>query len=868
MAEAARGPSVGRRRRGLYWTLVTLAVALVVGAIAGFAWYRASRPETYRPGEEHAEITHRLELGLPPDAPRLALVDVTSAAGLAGFRSFAGARSSQLPEDMGAGAAWGDFDADGDDDLFLVSAGGPLGASEAELAPSELYENRGDGTFERFAGFPETRIHGMGAAWGDADGDGDLDLVVTGFDTIRLFENDGGRFERVRSFPERRGFWAGASWCDFDHDGDLDLYVCGYVRYVPADGSARTSMQYGHAVPYTLNPASFEPQPNLLLRNRGDGTFDEVAQELGLDNPQGRSLSALWHDFDDDGWADLYIANDISDNVLYLNRQGSFEDASHTAWVADPRGAMGLAAGDWNRDGDDDIHVTHWIAQENALYDNLWADLARRPDAAGGVRSLRFMDVADQRGVGQIALQFVGWGTEFFDLDRDGWLDLAVANGSTMETEEAPKELRPQAAFLFWNRRGEAFHDLAPADPSLSTPRVSRGLALADYDSDGDVDLLIVDRDGGVRLLRDDTAGGNWIELRLARRRGPGGRRAGTIETAQVSLRVDGAVLRRSPDSVSYLSQSSRTLHFGIGGAQRAEEIEVRWPGGGRDVWRGLAANAVWGLTEGEPEARRAGASGFTLGSAPVARGADAPPPGAGRERLREFWRLQRAAMDAMKKDADPRAAIDLFRQALALDPTHEDSIYYLGNCLAATGDVDRALAVLEGLSRKNPMSHRAFKRWGTLRAMNARSAADLDAASRALERAVEINPEETGALEVLGEVALLAGRPDLARQRFEWVARTNAQPGQALFLLGYLAWKTGDAARAAELLERSRKARGKDWKPAGASAEGETRKSMHQETTPLQDLSDAWDGSPDPASAYRALEARLAASRGLQPAS
>jgi tetratricopeptide (TPR) repeat protein len=842
-----------RRRRRLLWTQGVLVVAAAAGILAGVALYRGGRPATYRPGEEHAGITRQLDAGIPPEAPLPRFADVTSEAGLGAFRSFAGSRTSQLPEDMGPGAAWGDYDDDGDDDLFLVSAGGPLGAPEADLAPSLLYENLGDGTFAAVAAFPETRIHGMGAAWGDHDGDGDLDLVVSGYDALRLFRNTKGRFERDPSLPDRAGFWAGASWCDFDHDGDLDLYVCGYVQFVPAAGTSRASLQYGQAVPFTLNPASFQPERNLLFRNRGRGAFEEVARQLGVDNPQGRSLSAVWHDFDGDGWADLYVANDISDNVLYMNRGGSFQDRSHAAWVADPRGAMGLAVGDWNRDGDEDIHVTHWIAQENALYDNLWRDL--EPQAqAGQPRELRFVDVADQRGVGQIALQLVGWGTEFFDFDHDGWLDLAVANGSTFETETAPKGLRPQASFLFWNRRGAAFHDLAELEPSLAAEHVSRGLAVSDYDGDGDVDLLIVDRDGGARLLRNDTARGSWIELRLRRR-------GGTVETAQVTLRLPDATLRRAVNSVSYLSQSSRTLHFGLAGAEQAEEVEVRWPGGGRELWRSLAANAVWELTAGAPAARKLertespGRVDFA-GAGPertrIARSAQ------DRARLAEFWRAQRAGMDAMKKDGDPRAAIEHFRAALAIDPGHEDSIYYIGNCLAEIGETEAALAAFRELTSRNPLSHRAHKRWGTLRAMTARSADDEAAAVRALERAVEINPEETGALQVLGEIALIGGQRELARERLELVVRTNAQPAQALFLLAFLSWGDGDDRRAMALLERSWRARGKDWKPTGASAEGETGKKMYTEATPLQRAVDAWDGRAAPAVAFRDLSLAL----------
>jgi hypothetical protein len=380
-----------------------------------------------------------------------------------------------------------------------VASGGSLDAPAQERAPSALFENLGDGTFRHVAGFPETRVVGMGAAWGDYDGDGRLDLVVTGYDTLRLFRNGEGGFTRVSALAERPGFWSGASWADYDRDGDLDLYVCGYVQYRPdAKSRTRVSRQYGSSVPYTLNPASFTPERNLLFRNDGRGGFREVARELGVDNPQGRSMSALWHDFDDDGWLDLYVANDISDNVFYWNRRGRFEDVSHAAWVADYRGAMGLAAGDWNRDGDDDLFVSHWLAQENGLYDSMVKDLSSGSGQRFAAGNLRFADIADQVGLGQIALPMVGWGTEFADLDADGWLDLVVANGSTLQDEGDPRRLKPQVPFLFWNRRGEHFHDLAPSSPALSRPHVARGLALSDYDRDGDLDVLIVNHGEGV----------------------------------------------------------------------------------------------------------------------------------------------------------------------------------------------------------------------------------------------------------------------------------------------------------------------------------------------------------------------------------
>jgi tetratricopeptide (TPR) repeat protein len=841
MGDAARrGP--GRRRRRLYWTGGILLVVAALGTVLGVSIYRSSRPDTYRPGEAIAEITSKLDLGIPEEAPDPLFTDVTAEAGLGGFVAFRGGRTSQLPEDMGPGAAWGDFDGDGDDDLFVVGQGGPLGAPEAERSRSRLYENRGDGTFEERTDFPETRILGMGASFGDYDGDGRLDLGVTGYDALRLYHNEGDGFRLDAAIADRPGFWAGASWADFDVDGDLDLYVCGYVQYVEDPrGAERRTQQYGRAVPYTLNPASFDPQPNLLFRNDGRGGFEEVAAALGVDNPAGRSLGSLWHDLDEDGRPDLYVANDISDNALLLNRGDRFEDVSHASFVADYRGAMGLTAGDWNRDGDDDLFITHWIAQENALYDSLRRDLEGRPEAAQG---LRFMDVADQRGLGQIALQLVGWGTEFADLDSDGWLDLVVVNGSTFETDEAPPRLRPQPPFLFWSRQGASFHDLAPLNPELSAPHVSRGLALSDYDDDGDVDLLVVDRDAGVRLLRNDMLQGNRIQIRLRPRPG------GTIAGAQIEVVADGTRWRRTVDSVSYLSQSSGRLHVGLGDTTRVEAVEVRWASGSRQSFAGVEANAVWELEEAADAPR--------LVERLAEPATETVDPKSERERLSEFWSRQRAAMNAMKVDGDLEQAIGLFHQALQLNPVHEDSLYYLGNCLAETGDVDGGLERFAELMRLNPQSHRAHKRWGTLRATTAGSADDLDAAVVALERAAEINPEETGVSLVLGEVELLRGDPAAARQRLEWVVRSNPQSGEAFFVLGYLDWREGNAAAASEQLERARGTRTEEWKPAGSVAEGEVRSRMHTDETPFVSFFEAWPGSTNPTEAYAALDAHV----------
>lgn len=905
------------RRRRLRWTLGILCLAVIGGTAIGVVIYLKTRPTQYRPDEQSADITSDLARNLPADAPKPRFTDVTSAAGLGEFRNFTGPRTGEMPEDIGPGLAWGDFDNDGDDDLFLVSVGGALNLPENQLQPCALFENLGDGTFRRVTAFPELRIHGNGAAWGDYDGDGFLDLVVSGYNALRLFHNEpaegGGRkFVRDERLPSPPGFWTGVSWGDYDNDRALDLYVCGYIDYiVTEEDRAKSEVQAGSMIPFTLNPASFKGGTNLLFHNHRDGTFTDVAAQLKVQNPEGRSLGALWHDFDDDGWLDLYVANDISDNVFFHNSGGKFEDISHPALVADYRSAMGLAAGDYDRDGDDDLFISHWVAQENALYDNLLANFAAKPSVptpadggnvahslspAGGERvgvrgqtnnlrddqsqsrststaanrtPLRFMDLADQRGLGQIALPYVGWGAEFVDFDGDGWLDLVVANGNTIEEDgPVPKKLKPQDTLLFWNRRGEFFHNLAPLHAGLSEKHVSRGLAVADFDNDGTMDFIIADLGEGVRLFRNDMQTGHWLKVRL-RSQNHLGKPLGFGDGSKVIAHVGGTALRRSVSSVSYLSQSSRTLHFGLGAATKVDRLEVRWHAGTTNFFDNLDADATYEITEGEATARQlpVRSPGFSRSTGSDGHGvmpdqtrepAKAGTPNGDKQRTLDFWNKQRAAMNAMKVEKDNAKAILLFREALALNPTHEDSLYYLAACLASQGDTDGALAQLAQLKRDNPQCQRAFAQWGTLRAMSAKSPADLQAAEDSLARAHAINPEETGALLVLGEVALLCGDTTLADQRLADACRTNPKAVGGFFLRGYLAWKRGENAQAEKLLQDTRAALGKDWQPKGATSEGDVQRKQHVEQSPLACYWESWDGSADPAKAYAALDARL----------
>ncbi|NOZ03610.1 MAG: VCBS repeat-containing protein, partial [FCB group bacterium] len=403
---------LSQRKRRIITTTVGIIIFIV--AVSATVWF-VSRPEPpYRPGEKIEGLTAGLTRSVPDNYPRVTFRNVAQEAGIS-FQHFSGRRSTQLPEDMGSGAAWGDYDNDGWLDLFIANEAGPLTLSEEEInnspAHSVLYHNRGDGTFEEVSVRAGVAVRGwaMAPAWGDYNNDGWLDLFVARYgENVFYFNNGDGTFtDRTREtgLGGRRGFWTGASWGDFNRDGLLDLYVCGYVRYSRPE-TGKTSLQYQAEVPASINPSAFEPERNLLYRNNGDGTFTEMAEKAGVEDSKGRSLSSVWCDFDNDGWPDLYVANDVSDNVLFKNSgDGTFEEISHAAFVADYRGAMGIAVGDWDGDTDMDMFITHWIAQENALYNNLLAQLASLPTSSS--KTVKFMDQADRYGLGQIALDYI-----------------------------------------------------------------------------------------------------------------------------------------------------------------------------------------------------------------------------------------------------------------------------------------------------------------------------------------------------------------------------------------------------------------------------------------------------------------------------
>ena len=301
--------------------------------------------------------------------------------------------------------------------------------------------------------------------------------------------------------------------------------------------------------------------------------------------------------------------------------------------------------------------------------------------------------------------------------------------------------------------------------------------------------------------------------------------------------------------SSSYLSQDSHRVHIGLGAAAKIDRLEVHWPRGRAETWTNLAANNIWEITQGEAEARpfTPHAAGVNQARAPVKLD---------RVGLVQFWEMQHAAMDAMRREGNFAKAAQLFREALAINPDHEDSHYYLANCLAASGDIPSAIVELEALARINPQNHRAFQRKGELLAASASSRSQLELARQSLETALRLNSEETGTLVLLGQVALALGDFTAAGRHFAHTCQANPRAANVWFLRGYIAWKQRDFPRASVMLANARNARGRDRKPAGSVLEGEVQHRMYSESGFLNVFEQQWDGSPVLKRAYGQLDA------------
>ncbi len=800
---------------------LTILGSLLVGVVVlVLLWPKGDG--VYISGEELEGITDTLGRALPDDHPPVRFREVTKESGLL-FRHFPYVRSGRLPEDMGSGVALGDADGDGWTDVFCANLAGTFDGLannwDDKGAACAMFRNLGNGQFEDVTETSGLGLQALanGAAWVDVDSDGKLDLFVTTYGQCYLFHNEGKlHFKDVSAeagLMDLHGFWTGIATGDYDRDGNMDIYVCGYVQYKDDPQQKQRKMdQYGAAIPALLNPSVFPPQANLLLHNLGGGKFEEVATQAGVDDPTGRGLGATFTDWNNDGWPDLYVANDVSDNTLFLNLgNGKFANQTAEALLGDYRGAMGMAVNDFDQDQDLDLFITHWMAQENALYQNVGASKASESSAAP---KLLFMDKADRFGLGQIALDMVGWATGFFDFDNDGLRDLFVINGSTIPDKKDPSQLIPQRPQLFWNAGQErGFFELgAAAGDFFIKERVGRGGAHFDYDLDGDLDILVLSHGGTAHLLRNETekAGGSLL-LRL--RQSSGNRFA---NGASVIVKWQGhAMMDQVGAQGSYLSQhAAGELVFGLGDASQLDTLVVRWPDGTTETAGPFPANRVvlWERNQ-----------------APVVQ----PYPGKllaavkkpeSVEDQRRFFALVQDARRA-RINGDLSVAEAAYREALKLWPGHWDSLYYLGNLLMEQGREAEALKTFEDLAFYQPQGSRAWMQIGRLHLPGGDpDLDDLDAAREAFLVCRSINPEESEPSLQLGLVCLLEGDYSQADSYFSDAAMHNLRSIPARWFRGWLSYQKGEREQAQAFLQEAYAIATQKKAAGSTSNEGDTK--------------------------------------------
>ena len=534
-----------------------------------------------------------LLLALAAPEPRLQLEDVTRAAGI-DFSHHTGAFGARyLPETLGPGCAFLDYDNDGWLDVLLVN-GQDWPGHPRRKAGLQLYRNNRNGTFSdvtRAAGL-DFSFYGLGVAVADFNNDGFPDLYLTGVGQNRLLRNTGrGSFVDVTAaagLGNRTGFSTSAVWFDYDRDGHLDLFVCNYVRWSP-EADVFCSLD-GKTKSY-CTPEAYRGTTCWLFRNRGNGTFEDVTAKSGLFDASSKSLGVAMLDFDQDGWPDLFVANDTQPNKLYRNnRDGTFREMAVRAGVAfaedgRARAGMGVDAGDFRRTGREGLAVTNFDNEMIGLYE--WT--------GGG-----FLDRAEETGVGAASRKTLGFGCLFFDADLDGHLDLLAVNGhiddSVRNLARGPAYAQPPHLFL--NNGQGRFRDIsAEVGSGFRAPKVGRGLALGDFDRDGDLDVLLTTNGGPAYLYRNDVGNGHrsirfQLEGRVSNRDAIGA----VVEVEDAA----GWQMRRIRSGSSYLSSSMRAATFGVGLQKMVKRVVVRWPNGRVDEFPGLATGATYHCVEGQ----------------------------------------------------------------------------------------------------------------------------------------------------------------------------------------------------------------------------------------------------------------------------
>jgi enediyne biosynthesis protein E4 len=540
-------------------------------------------------------------LGTQGNSPTFSFTNIAREAGLNARTVYGGQESNKyLLETTGCGAAALDYDGDGWLDIFLVNGSVLEGFPKGKEPTNHLYRNKGNGTFEDVtaqAGLAASGW-GQGACAGDYDNDGREDLFVTYWGQNRLYRNTGkGTFEDVTAsagMKQIRDRWgAGCAFLDYDRDGRLDLIAANYIDLdlastpLPSSGLCRYK---GLAV--ACGPPGLPGGKNVLYRNRGDGTFEDVSEKSGITGAKGTyGLGVATLDFDGDGWVDVYVANDSNPSALYRNnRDGTFTDIGITAGCAysqdgKPQAGMGIAVGDYDRNGTMDIFKTNFAGDTSTLYAN----------TGGGVCD----DRTFASGVG-LNTRWLGWGVGFLDLDNDGWLDLFLVNGHVypevdrVKTEAGYK----QRKVVYRNLRNGRFADVTEQlGPPVTIAKAGRGAAFADFDNDGDIDIVVNNVHDTPDLFRlDQTGTPHWAAFKLV---GTESNRSAIGSLVRL-VTADGEQRQEVRGGGSYYSQNDLRVHFGLGSTRTIERVIVRWPNGREETWTDLAVDTLHTLREGK----------------------------------------------------------------------------------------------------------------------------------------------------------------------------------------------------------------------------------------------------------------------------
>ena len=537
----------------------------------------------------------------PAGHPKIMFRDVLSEAGITYHNVSGGTGNDKawLTATIGCGVAWIDYDLDGDMDLYLIN-GSTHDRQPGKGEPNLLYRNDGDGRFTDVtaqAGVGD-RSWGFGVAVGDVDNDGDPDLYITNLEANVLYRNNGdGTFSDITASAGVAGTGWGSSsaFFDMDGDGDLDLYVGNYIDFstlsVPRKGTPEADKPYCQfmGIPSVCGPRGLIPAQDILYRNNGDGTFTDVTREAGvfLEIPR-YALGVVATDLDMDGDMDIYVANDSVSNSLWKNNgDGTFTDTgmiSMTALSGDgkPQAGMGTDAADFDGDGWIDLVVTNFSHDLNTIYKS--------------VEGRFFLDQSSVIGMGPTAMS-LSWGVSFQDFDRDGDLDLFIANGHTYPwvDESGMGTSFRQRDHLFINQGGRFKLFSPPVDDGLAQVNSSRGAAFADFDNDGDVDIVVTTMDDSAVLLRNDsTLPGHWLMVQLT----------GTVSNrdavgARVILSAGGSSqLRERKGGGSFVSSSDPRLYFGLGDADQVDKLEIFWPSGQKQVIHDVPVDQILKVTE------------------------------------------------------------------------------------------------------------------------------------------------------------------------------------------------------------------------------------------------------------------------------